>query len=166
MRRKLMISTALVTIAALAAVPGSPASAQGKSKVTKSSCTIDSQALGQPTPASPTVTQLGFVACPQPFGSGLHYSRITIEKFPGPGVAGSATGTFKNYFNRGTTRGTVAVTVVANGGPMNLTFTGTVKYTGGTGRFKHVKGDGTIVCTSTDGGLHKSCKINTTLTGI
>lgn len=166
MHRNLMMGTTLVAIAALAVAPGNPASAKGKDRVTKSSCTIDSLALGQPTPAGPTVTQLGFVACPQPFGSGLHHSQITIGKFPGPGVSGSATGTFKNYFNRGTTRGTVAVTVVANGGPMNLTFTGTVKYTGGTGRFRHVKGDGTIVCTSTDGGLHKSCNVNTTLTGI
>jgi len=166
MGRKLTIGIAITAAAALAVVPGNAASATSTTKVTKLSCTIDSYALGQPTPASPTVTHLGFVGCPKPFGSGLHYNQITIDKFPAPGVAGAASGHFKNYFNRGTTRGTVATTVVANGGPANLTFTGTVTYTGGTGKFRRVKGGGTIVCTSTDGGAHKSCTINTTLTGV
>jgi len=165
MGRKLTIGIAITAAAALAVIPGNAASAKS-TKVTKLSCTIDSYALGQPTPASPTVTHLGFVGCPKPFGSGLHYHQITIDRFPAQGVAGAASGHFKNYFNHGTTRGTVVTSVVANGGPANLTFTGTVTYTGGTGKFRRVKGGGTIVCTSTDGGAHKSCTINTTLTGV
>jgi hypothetical protein len=165
MRRRYLIPTALVAAAVLAVGPSTGASAKPK-KAKQFSCTIDSIALGQPTPASPTVTQLGFVSCPKPLGDGLHYNQITITQFPAPGVPGAATGKFKNYFNRGTTRGTVAVAIVANGSPMNLTFTGTVTYTGGTGRFKHVAGGGTIVCTSTDGGAHKSCEVHTTLTGV
>jgi len=38
--------------------------------------------------------------------------------------------------------------------------------TGGTGAFKNIKGRGTIDCTSSDGGAHRSCKANLTLKGI
>jgi hypothetical protein len=164
MRRRYLIPTALVAVAALAVGPSTGASAKTK-KAKQFSCTIESTALGQPTPASPTITQLGFASCPKPFGDGLHYSQITITQFPAPGAPGAATGKFKNYFNRGTTRGTVALTIVPTS-PTNLTYTGTVTYTGGTGKFKRVKGGGTIVCTTSDGGAHKSCDVHTTLTGV
>ena len=38
--------------------------------------------------------------------------------------------------------------------PTNVTYTGTVTYTGGTGAFRRVKGTGKIACTTTDGGAH------------
>ncbi|MEY2514095.1 MAG: hypothetical protein QOJ89_1453 [bacterium] len=55
---------------------------------------------------------------------------------------------------------------IAAGSPTNLTYTGTVTYTSGSGRFKHVRGGGTIACSTTDGGAHKQCNVTTTLTGI
>ena len=50
--------------------------------------------------------------------------------------------------------------------PMNITYKGTVTYTGGTGKFRHVKGTGTIECTTTDGGAHKACTVKSRLTGL
>jgi len=50
--------------------------------------------------------------------------------------------------------------------PKDIAYTGTVTYTGGTGKFKHVNGSGTIHCTSSDGGAHKACTVNSTLTGV
>jgi hypothetical protein len=41
-----------------------------------------------------------------------------------------------------------------------------VTYTGGTGAFTHVKGTGTVACTTTDGGAHKSCVVDSKLTGV
>jgi hypothetical protein len=39
-------------------------------------------------------------------------------------------------------------------------------YPGGTGRFEHGGGSGTIECTSTDGGAHRTCTVDSKLTGI
>lgn len=164
MRRRYLITTALVATATLAVAPATGAPAKSK-KAKTFSCTIDNYALGQPTPANPTVVHLGFVSCPKPFGEGLHHNRVTITKMPAAGVPGAATVTFKNFYNRGTTRGTVALTITPSS-PTNITYTGTITYTGGTGKFKRLKGGGTIQCTTTDGGAHKSCTVNSTLTGV
>ena len=161
MRRTNLISMVVMATSAIALAPGAGASAKGK-KVTKLSCTIEAFQQGVPDPSA---IQFGFVSCPRPLGRGLHYSAFTVTSRPGPGVPGAANGTFKNYYNRGTTRGTFELTIMASS-PTNLTYTGNVTYTGGTGKFKHIKGGGTIVCTTTDGGAHKLCEVNTTLTGI
>lgn len=161
MRRETLISMAVMTTSAIALAPGAGASAQGK-RVTKLSCTIEAFQQGVPHPRA---IQFGFVSCPKPLGAGLHHSAFTVSSQPGPGVSGAANGTFKNYFNRGTTRGTFKLTIAASS-PTNLTYTGTVTYTGGTGTFKHIKGGGAIVCTTTDGGAHKRCEVNAKLTGI
>lgn len=165
MRPNYLITAALVASAALAVAPATAAPAKSK-KAKSFSCTIDNYALGQPTPANPTVDHLGVVSCPKPFGEGLHYNSTTITKMPAVGVPGTATATFKNYYNRGTTRGTVALTITPSS-PTNITYTGTVTYTGGgTGKFARVRGGGTIACTTTDGGAHKSCTVNSKLTGV
>lgn len=85
---------------------------------------------------------------------------------PGPTGPGTVTATFKNFYDRGTTRGTASMTFGPPTAPGNITYSGTVTYTGGTGRFKHVKGSGTIACTTTDGGAHKTCTVNSRLTGV
>lgn len=81
----------------------------------------------------------------------------------GPGH-GTITGRFKNYFDRGTRSGTFELTFAATS-PTNIAYTGTVTYTGGTGKFKHLRGSGTIQCATTDGGAHKACAVNSTITG-
>jgi hypothetical protein len=161
MRRRTLISTAVIATTAIAVAPAPGAAAKSKN-VTKLSCTIAVFQQGAPNPST---IQFGFVSCPKPFGAGLHYNEVTVTSRPAPGVPGAANGTFKNYYNRGTTSGTFELTIVASS-PTNVTYSGTVTYTGGTGKFKHVQGDGTIECTTTDGGAHKSCIVNSALTGI
>jgi hypothetical protein len=161
MRRRTLISTAVIATTAIAVAPAPGAAAKSKN-ATKLSCTIDVFQQGTPNPST---IQFGFVSCPKPLGAGLHYNEVTVTRSPAPGVAGTANGTFKNYYNRGTTSGTFELTIVASS-PTNLTYSGTVTYTGGTGKFKHVQGHGTIACTTTDGGAHKSCIVNSALTGI
>lgn len=161
MSRRSIITTALAAATALAV--GVAAAAPAKSsKETTLSCTIEAFQHGTPNPSA---IQFGFVSCPKPFGDGLHYSAFTVTARPAPGVPGAANGIFRNYYNRGMTRGTFELTIVASS-PGILTYTGTVTYTGGTGKFKHARGGGTVVCTTTDGGAHKLCEVNTTLTGI
>lgn len=161
MRRRALIGTAIIATAAIA-VGTTPGAVAKSNNVTELSCTIDVFQQGVPNPST---IQFGFVSCPKPFGAGLHYDEVTVTKAPAPGVAGAAHGTFKNYYNRGTTSGTFELTIVASS-PTNLTYSGTVNHTGGTGKFKHVRGDGTIACTAIDGGAHKSCVVNSALTGI
>lgn len=159
MRRRWIITTALAATAALASAPATGAAA-GSKQTTEVSCTIVAFAQGAPNPSG---IHFGFVTCPKPFRKGLHHNEYTVTP-TAPGQ-GSIAGTFKNYYNRGTTSGTFALTFAASS-PTDITYTGTVTYIGGTGKFKHVEGSGTIQCTTTDGGAHKACSVASTLTGI
>ena len=157
MRRTPLITTTLLATAVLAA--GFTGGASAKQGTTELSCSLE---LVTTTPP-PNGTHSGSVACPGPFGSGTHVSAFTVTP-TGVGT-GTITATFTNSYHRGTASGTAQMTFTASS-PSNITYSGTVTYTGGTRKFKHVEGGGTIVCTTTDGGAHKSCIVNSTLTGI
>jgi hypothetical protein len=154
-----IFTSALLATAGLAAAPLAGAPAQGD-KVTKLTCTLELNAQGAPNPSG---IHLGFAKCPQPFGKGLHHNSYTVTP-TGPGQ-GSIAASFKNYLNLGTTRGRAALTFAATS-PTNITYKGTVTYTGGTGKFRRVKGSGTIECTTSDGGAHKACTVKSKLTGL
>ena len=162
MRRRLIVTTALLATAALAAGPatGAPAKTNNAKQFT---CAIEMYAQGPPQGTPPSGIHFGFVTCPKPFGGGLHYNSYTVTP-TGPGQ-GTISASFKNYYNRGTTTGTAELAFQATS-PMDIAYTGTVTYTRGTGRFKHVRGSATIQCTTSDGGAHKSCTVNSTLTGV
>lgn len=161
-RRPIIVTSAVIAVAALAAGASGGASAQSATPMAVT-CTLELFAQGPPNPsASPSGIQFGLVACPRPFGKGIHYDSYTVTP-TGPGH-GTIAARFKNYFDRGTRSGTATLTFAATS-PTNITYTGTVTFTGGTGRFKHLAGSGTIQCTSTDGGAHKSCTVTSTLAG-
>ncbi|HEV2775579.1 MAG TPA: hypothetical protein VGV90_08310 [Solirubrobacteraceae bacterium] len=159
MRRRWIFPSALLASAGLAVAPSGGASAQGD-RVTKLDCTLALNAQGAPNPSG---IHLGFARCPKPFGRGLHHNSYTVTP-SGPGQ-GSVAATFKNYYNLGTVRGRAEMTFAATS-PMNITYKGTLTYTGGTGRFRHVRGSGTIECTTTDGGAHKACTVKSRLRGL
>ena len=159
MRRRWIFPSALLASAGLAAAPLGGASAQGE-KVTKLDCTLALNAQGAPNPSG---IHFGFATCPRPFGKGVHYNSYTVTP-TGPGQ-GTIAARFKNYYNLGTASGRATMTFAATS-PTNITYTGTVTYTGGTGRFRRIKGSGTIQCTTTDGGAHKSCTVKSRLTGL
>jgi len=159
MRHTRLLITALVSISALLAGPIAGASAKSQ-KVAKLSCTLELFAQGMPNPSG---IHFGFATCPRPFGMGVQYNSYTVTP-TGPGK-GTVAGTFKNFYSRGTASGTFALTFAATN-PMNLTYTGSVAYTGGTAAFRGVRGSGTIHCTTTDGGAHKACTVNSTLKGL
>ena len=159
MRHRWIGSTALIATAGLTALSAVGASAQG-ANVTKLDCTLALNAQGAPNPSG---IHFGFATCPKPFGKGVHYNSYTVTP-TGPGQ-GTIAARFKNYYNLGTARGRAAITFAATS-PTNITYTGTVTYTGGTGKFRHVRGNGTIECTTTDGGAHKSCTVKSRLTGL
>jgi hypothetical protein len=157
MRRTSIITTTLLASTALAA--GFSGGASAKHEATQLSCALELVAEGIP---NPTGTHSGTVECPDPFGSGTHASTYTVTP------TGMGTGTiaaeFTNTYHRGTASGTAAMTFTATA--TGIVYSGTVTYTGGTRKFKHVQGGGTIECTSTDRGAHKSCTVTSTLSGI
>lgn len=162
MRSTSIATPALVAAAALTLGVSSGVSAQSATAKTID-CTFELYSQGPPQGTPPRGITFGLVACPRPFGDGLHYGTSTVTP-TGPGQ-GTVAVRFKKYFNRGTFKGTVAGTFAATS-PMNITYEGKVTVTGGTGAFKHIKGRGTINCTSADGGAHRSCKVKLTLKGI
>jgi hypothetical protein len=158
MRRRLIIATTVVLTAASSLAAATVQAA--KHKVTKVNCTLQLFAQGAPNPSG---IHFGIPACPGTFGKGLHYNAYTVT-LTSPGH-GTITAKFKNAYDLGTVHGTSTMTFAATT-PTNITYDGTVKYTGGTGAYRKVRGAGTITCTSTDGGAHKACKVNSKLTGL
>lgn len=161
MRRTLISTTAIAAATALLLAPATGATASRK-HAKRFTCTLQLAVQGPPQGTPPAQPSLGLVACPAPFGDGVHQSTaVATPTSPGHGTVAV---NFKNYYDAGTTRGTVTGTFAATS-PTDITYTGTVTYLGGTGRFRHVRGGGTIDCTSSDGGAHKACTVHTTLTG-
>lgn len=159
MGRSRTIATAVAAATAVALVPGGAVAAKS-TKTKKLHCGLELIAQGKPNPSA---SHFGFARCPAPFGKGVQYNTYTVT--PSSPTSGSVAGTFKNYYNTGTAHGTFALTFSATS-PANVTYTGTVTYTGGTGAFGRVKGTGTITCTTADGGAHKSCVVDSKLTGV
>jgi hypothetical protein len=160
MGRSRYIATALAAATAVALLPGGAAAAAKSTKAKKFHCTLEQIAQGKPNPSG---SHFGFARCPAPFGKGVHYNTYTVT--PSSPTSGAIAGKFKNYYNTGTAHGTFALTFSATS-PANITYTGTVAYTGGTGAFARVRGTGTITCTTADGGAHKSCVVDSKLTGV
>ncbi len=163
MRRRITTTMALATTAALA-LAAAPLGAPAKAKrVTQITCSLELSAQGPPQGTPPVTTSFGLVSCPRPFGDGVHYGTSTVTPTaPGQGTVAVR---FKKYFDRGTITGTVAGTFAATS-PMDITNKGAVTVTGGTGRFKHVRGSGALDCASSDGGAHRSCTFTLKLTGV
>ena len=159
MTRSKIITTAAVAVTALTVLPGAGVSARSK-KVTKITTTIEQYAQGAPNPSG---IQFGLVRSSAPLGKGLQYSSYTVTP-PSATSPATVTGRFKNAYDLGTTHGTFALTFPAPGA--NVTYTGTITFTGGSGRFRNIKGGGTIVCTTSDGGAHKLCTVHAKATGI
>jgi len=160
MRTRSIITATLVAATSALAAPAAGGAVAKAERVTKVTTKIELFAQGAPNPSG---IHFGFVRSPRPLGSGVHYNAYTVT--PTGMGRGSVAGTFKNYYARGTTRGTFTQTFVA-ANPVNITYDGTIKITGGTGAFRRVAGSGTIHCTSADGGAHKSCTVQATLTGL
>jgi len=160
MRRTLIITTAVLTAAAVAVpVAGAPAKA---GKAAKVRCTLQLTAQGPPAGTPPVGVSFGLVQCDSPFGKGVHRGSAAVTPTrPGNGTIAVR---FKNYYDRGTISGRIAGTFSATS-PTNITYTGTVTFTAGTGAFKRVRGRGAIQCTTADAGVHKACTVTSKLTG-
>jgi hypothetical protein len=144
---------ALVLTTATATGVGSP----GNVKFT---CTVHLQTLAPPGASG---EDFGTVACTPVFGEGVQHDTVTVT--PTSPTTGTGTGPFKAFFDTGTIHGTMKLT--ASAAPAGVaTYTGTIKISGGTGAYKHVRGSIKAQCSSPDGGTHTNCTSKGTVTGI
>lgn len=110
----------------------------------------------------PKLSGLAFAQlnCTKPFGAGVQRARNTTAIVGGSTV--NLSGSFKNFFDDGTDSGTVKLS-----GPFGtgaITVRGSVTTTGGTGAYKHIKGKGSVTCTTTDTGKTFHCTVKGTAT--
>jgi len=101
-------------------------------------------------------SQYGAVHCAKLLGSGVQADSFTLLD------TGDLQGKYAQYFGVGTIHGTFALTADDTSPPSSTTtfasvsYTGTIKVTGGTGAFKKATGQGTLKCASVDG-VHFTC---------
>jgi hypothetical protein len=150
-RRAAIVSLASVVAMAGATAPAAPAaSKQPRKKTTDIACALTLFAtIRQP---APTAANFGSAKCSRPFGSGVQQdSSKTIRTSP---TAGSFSGPFKMFFDRGTIKGTFTinfVTILSSTYQITgVTYRGTLKVTGGTAAYRKVRGTGTVAGSSPD----------------
>jgi hypothetical protein len=103
---------------------------------------------------------LGLNSCGTPLGNGLQYAsyKFTVNTFGS--VAIPDPGTFKDYYNAGTTHGSYEFHNTFNPKTdRSFMLRGSVKVLGGTGAYKNAAGSGTITCSTRDLGNHLRCTV-------
>jgi hypothetical protein len=151
--RPLSLATlvAALSVAALTTVAPASGKVAARAAKTKSiTCNLTLFAI-IPQPA-PTAANFGTTKCTKPFGRGVQQdASVTTRTSP---TTGSFTGPFKMFFNDGTIKGTFKIafrtTLDAAYKLVAVNYAGTLKVTFGTGKFKKVKGTGTLSGVSPD----------------
>jgi hypothetical protein len=116
---------------------------------------------------APTAANFGSSRCSPPLGAGVQQdSSTTTRTSP---LTGSFTGPFKMFFDRGSLKGTFTIkfvtTVDAALNITGVTYTGTLRITGGSGRNRRARGTGTLTGFSPDA-VRTQLTEKLTLTGI
>jgi hypothetical protein len=146
----------VVLVAALVVVTATAAAAGSATKVT---CTLQLQTLAAPGASG---EDFGTVDCGHVFGKGVQHDPL-VTVTPASATTGTATGSFKEFFDAGTIHGTFNLTYTVTP-PTAVAYSGTAKISGGTGAYKHVKGSAKVVCSSSDAGTHTTCTDKVRLT--
>jgi hypothetical protein len=145
-------SAVLVGLAGVVAAAGvvAPAGSAATKKTKNITCALTLFAtIKQP---APTAANFGPAKCSRPFGTGVQQdsSKTTRTSL----TAGSFTGPFKLFFDRGTIKGTFTIgfvtTLSASYQITGVTYQGTLTITGGTAAFRRVRGTGTVTGSSPD----------------
>jgi hypothetical protein len=102
----------------------------------------------------------GLNSCGTPLGNGLQYAsyKFTVNAFGSVAIPGP--GTFKDYYDAGTTHGSYQFDNGFNPRTdRSFMLRGSVKVLGGTGAYKNAAGSGTITCRTRDLGNHLRCTV-------
>ena len=136
----------LLTVSALAIAdrtwPGSTA-AHVKQRV---SCTI--HLIAVKPPRTITAENFGTIACSPPFGEGVQHDSSVVT--PATQFSGSFTGPHQQFFETGSLHGHFTISYVTDPTTLAVTYNGTIGVDGGTGKFKNVRGSGTLTGGSPD----------------
>lgn len=141
-------STSIAKIAATTTTPARTTTAPAKPgllKATTKTVTCRASLMAVATPIDKS-EHFGILKCSSPFGKGVQHDSSKITRTSE--TAGSLTGSFKLFLDRGTLRGSVKMTFAVKEG--KAAYDGTMKVTAGTGQYAGVKGTGTITGTSAD----------------
>jgi hypothetical protein len=169
-RRHNLVAVAICALAAFAAVAvyagfaeAGPGKAKGKGKhalKTKHvSCDLTLTAVLPPRTL--TAENFGTVACNKVFGEGVQHDSSVVT--PTGQYMGHFTGPVKQFFDKGTISGTFTISYVTDPTTLAVSYDGTIDITKGTGRYRHVKGTGTLKGASPDA-IHSTIHEELTLT--
>jgi hypothetical protein len=140
----------------VAALGAAAVAANPSAKKLRLSCTATAYNVDFPKLSGLAFAQLN---CTKPVGAGVQRARNTTAIV---GSTVNVSGSFQDFFNDGTISGTLKLS-----GPFGtaaITAKGSATTTGGTGAYKHIRGKGSVTCTTTDAGKTFHCTIKGTAT--
>jgi len=135
------IAVAISIAAAALGAGAQPGTAKPpKAKKTEAiACNVRLLTQSFPTASAPG-EDFGTISCSGPFGDGVQHDTFTLN--PETPTTGTAELRFKAYFDHGTVSGVWRATYEFTSATTAI-FDQRVEWTGGTGRYKHVRGTGT-----------------------
>jgi hypothetical protein len=158
-RGRNLVAVAIAAIAAFAAVAvysGLAQAGNGKHshhgakhgfKHKKVSCELKLHAVKPPRTIE--AENFGTISCDKKFlGEGVQHDSSTVT--PTSQFSGHFTGPVKQFFDKGTLSGTFTISYVTDPTTLAVTYNGTIDITKGTGKYKGLKGTGTLVGASPD----------------
>ncbi|MGH2841644.1 MAG: hypothetical protein ACRDKY_12555 [Solirubrobacteraceae bacterium] len=100
-------------------------------------------------PRTREAENFGTISCDKRFlGEGVQHDSSIVT--PTSQLSGHFTGPVKQFFDRGTLSGTFTINYVTDPATLAVTYNGTIDLTKGTGRYRGVRGTGTLTGGSPD----------------
>jgi hypothetical protein len=130
----------LMAVSALAVAHKTPLDPKGRHVPQQVSCTINLIAVKPPRTA--TAENFGTLSCTPTLGKGVQHDSSFVT--PTSKFAGSFTGPYQQFFETGTVYGHFTISYVTDPSTLAVTYDGTIKIDGGTGKYKNLRGSGTL----------------------
>ena len=136
----------VLAVSALALAQRSPAGVKAAHPGLKVTCEI--KLIAVKPPRTITAENFGELDCDPVFGKGVQHDSSVVT--PASQFSGSFTGPVKQFFDHGTLSGHFTIAYVTNPTTLAVTYDGTIEIESGTGRYKNVRGTGTLTGGSPD----------------
>jgi len=136
----------LLAASALAVAHKTPLDPNGTHEPQKVSCTINLIAVKPPRTLA--AENFGTLSCTPTLGTGVQHDSSFVT--PTSRFAGSFTGPYQQFFQTGTIYGHFTISYVTDPATLAVTYEGTIAVEGGTGKYKNVRGTGTLKGGSAD----------------
>ena len=130
----------LLAVSALAIAQKSPRGVPAAHPGQKVTCQI--KLIAVKPPRTITAENFGEIDCDPVFGKGVQHDSSVVT--PASQFSGSFTGPVKQFFDHGTISGHFTISYVTNPATLAVTYDGTITIEAGTGKYKNVRGTGTL----------------------